>query len=165
MKLAGSFDFAVVVAQQNCNGLLFTVDGAVVHTGELYEIAKEFDAKTPLEEGEFLIVTEDGSIGLALPDVREPQWYFVSPEFAVANILKDDPQKYLVPVDSGVKTVGGAVAANQAKAFCKNCGAPLRPDSRFCENCGAKNAPEFCMNCGAKLKAGAAFCGECGSRV
>ncbi|MBQ9255577.1 MAG: zinc-ribbon domain-containing protein [Acidaminococcaceae bacterium] len=41
----------------------------------------------------------------------------------------------------------------------------MRPDSRFCENCGAKNAPEFCMNCGAKLEPGAAFCGECGSRV
>ncbi|MBO6182780.1 MAG: zinc ribbon domain-containing protein [Acidaminococcaceae bacterium] len=62
----------------------------------------------------------------------------------------------------------GAVQWNPeqtANAFCKNCGAPLRPDSRFCENCGAKNAPEFCMNCGAKLEPGAAFCGECGSRV
>lgn len=143
MKLAGSFEAAVGVAEQNCNEWLFTGDGAVVHTGELYEIAKEFDAKTPLEEGEFLIVTEDGSIGLALPDVREPQWYFVSPEFAVANILKDDPQKYLVPVDSGVKTVGGAVAANQAKAFCKNCGAPCVPTAVSARTAGQRTRRNF----------------------
>ena len=63
--------------------------------------------------------------------------------------------------------VGGGqqTAAGTAKLFCKKCGAPLDPDSRFCENCGARNTPEFCTNCGAKLEPGGVFCGNCGAKV
>ena len=189
MILAGNFAGAVEVAEQNCNEWLLAGNGEVFHAEELREVAKEFDAKTPLGEDEFLVVTDDGSIGLLFPDLKEPEMYFVSPEWAVVNILKDDPRKYLIP-GAGVKAAGGSgaarrngvgsmanggtgyaggnvqnVAAQPVKTFCKNCGAELEPGSRFCANCGAKNAPQFCPNCGEKLEPGSAFCGNCGAKV
>lgn len=165
MKMAGSFAAAIGVAEQSCREWIYAGSGAIFHADELHEIAGEYDSRTPLEEDEFLVVTEDGSIGLTFPGLKEPQWLFVSPEWAVANILKDDPKKYMVPADSGADTEGGAGTVNTANAFCKNCGAPLRPGNRFCENCGAKNAPEFCPNCGEKLEEGGVFCGNCGAKV
>ena len=27
---------------------------------------------------------------------------------------------------------------NPLRIYCKNCGAPLKPGSKFCENCGSK---------------------------
>ena len=185
MILAGSFAGAVEVAEQNCSEWLLAGNGEVFHAGELHEVAKEFDAETPLGEDEFLVVTDDGSIGLLFPNLKEPEMYFVSPQWAVVNILKEDPRKYIVPGDGAAKGAGvypqtyaagthtaGNVAnsaqqsvATVAKVFCENCGAELRPGSRFCEHCGAKNAPEFCANCGTKLEGGSQFCGNCGVRV
>ena len=184
MKLAGSFEAAVEAAEQHCGEWIFLESGEVFHAEELYEIAKEFDAKTPLEEEDFLAVTDDGSIGLLFPDCKEPHWDFVSPEWAIVNVLKDDPRKYIIP-DDGAQTMGGAgvagaagnttgntmneaAADNAAEAgmiFCKNCGAKIKADSKFCQHCGAKNAPGFCSNCGAKLKPGSMFCENCGTRV
>ena len=155
MKLAGSFQDAVEVAEQNCKEWIFTGDGDVVHTDELHEIAKEYDSKTPLEDDELLAVTEDGSIGLMFPQLKEPQWYFVSPAFAVVNILHEDIHKYIIPLNGGAK----------ATVFCTNCGVQLRQGSRFCENCGAQNTPQFCENCGAKLRQGAKFCESCGAKL
>ena len=89
MILAGSFAGAVEVAEQNCSEWLLAGNGEVFHAEELHEVAKEFDAQTPLAEDEFLVVTDDGSIGLLFPDLKEPEMYFVSPEWAVVNILKE----------------------------------------------------------------------------
>ena len=184
MKLAGSFEAAVEVADQNCREWIFLGNGEVFHADELRKIAKEYDEKTPLEDDDFLAVTDDGSIGLLFPDCKEPQWYFVSPEWAIVNVLKDDPRKYMIS-DDGAQTMGGAGVAgaagnttgnamNEAVAenagetgmvFCKNCGAKIKADNKFCQHCGAKNAPEFCSNCGAKLKPGSVFCENCGTRV
>ena len=169
MILAGSFAGAVEVAEQNCSEWLLAGNGEVFHAEELHEVAKEFDAQTPRAEDEFLMVTDDGSIGLLFPDLKEPEMYFVSPEWAVVNILKEDPRKYIVPGD-GVKAAGGTGttpgnAAQTAKIFCKSCGAELKPGSRFCESCGARNAPAFCTNCGAKLEPESVFCGNCGTKV
>ena len=158
MKLAGSFEAAVEVAEQNCKEWIFTGDGDVIHADELHEIAKEYDAKTPLEDDELLAVTEDGSIGLMFPYLKEPQWYFVSPEFAVVTILQEEIHKYITPLDGGAKTGLAAV-------LCPSCGAKLKPGSRFCENCGAKVTPQFCENCGAKLIEGAKFCESCGTKL
>ena len=178
MKLAGSFEAAVEVAEQNCREWIFLGSGEVYHVDELHEIAKEFDEKTPLEEEDFLAVTDDGSIGLLFPHCKEPQWYFVSPEFAVVNVLKEDPRKYMIAVDGEATAAGGTGATtgnavngasrnvtHASAAFCKNCGAPLEPGSLFCGECGAKNAPEFCTNCGAKLNPGSKFCTNCGAKV
>ena len=150
MKLAGSFEAAAEVAEQNCKEWIFTGDGDVVRTDELHEIARAYDAKTPLEDDELLAVTEDGSIGLMFQHLKEPQWYFVSPEFAVVNILHEDIHKYIVPLHA---------------IRCIKCGAELKPGSRFCENCGAKNTPRFCENCGATLREGAKFCESCGAKL
>ena len=110
MKLAGSFAGAVEVAEQNCREWIFLGNGEVFHAEELREIAKEFDEKTPLEDDDFLAVTDDGSIGLLFPDCKEPQWYFVSPEWAIVNVLKDEPRRYIIP-DDGAQTMGGAGVA------------------------------------------------------
>ena len=169
MKIAASFKDALLVAEQHCQEWLFTGSGKSFKLRELEEIADEYDAKTPLGELDFLVITDDGSIGLMYAFCEEPLWYFVSPEFAVANILKEDPGKYIVPADDGAQMAGrtGASVGNVAGAvaFCKQCGAPLRSGSRFCENCGAKNTPEFCTNCGAKLNPNSNFCKNCGTRV
>ena len=179
MKIADCFSAAVAVAEQNCQEWIFLGNGDVFHTDELHEIAKEFDEKMPLEEEDFLAVTDDGSIGLLFPGCKEPDWFFVSPEFAVVNVLQEDINDYLVPVDDRTAAADesgsavGSVAANGATGniteagmiFCKNCGAKIKAGSKFCKHCGAKNAPEFCSNCGAKLKPGSQFCENCGSKV
>ena len=174
MKLAGSFKAAVEVAEQNCSEWIFLGSGKVFHAEKLREIAKEFDVKTPLEDDDFLAVTDDGSIGLLFPNCKEPQWYFVSPGWAIVNVLKDDPRKYMIPNDGETQTAGGSYsagagmvgnAAETGTVFCKNCGAQMKAGNRFCEHCGAKNAPEFCSNCGTKLKPDSRFCENCGAKV
>ncbi len=154
MKIADCFKAAVAVAEQNCKEWIFLGNGDVFHADELHEIAKEFDEKMPLEEEDFLAVTDDGSIGLLFPGCKEPDWFFVSPEWAVVNVLQEDPRNYMVQVEGGAK-----------RSFCKNCGTELEPGSLFCGNCGAKNAPEFCTDCGTKLKPNSKFCENCGAKV
>ena len=178
MKLAGSFEAAVEVAEQNCREWIFLGSGEIFHADDLHEIAKEYDAKTPLEEEDFLAITDDGSIGLLFPYCKEPQWYFVSPEFAVVNVLKEDPRKYMIPIDEGEMAAAGADAAMRSAAndtshiamdasvtFCHNCGTQLKTGSRFCGECGVRNAPEFCSNCGTKLDPDNIFCANCGTKV
>ena len=51
---------------------------------------------------------------------------------------------------------------------CKNCGADLQANSRFCSNCGTPVTTEqnqSCPACGAPLKANAKFCARCGQSV
>src|SRR5688500_3224874 len=48
---------------------------------------------------------------------------------------------------------------------CRQCGASVRPHSRFCEACGATTGPaaeRSCTICGAAASASARFCAECG---
>ena len=97
MKIADCFKAAVAVAEQNCKEWIFLGNGDVFHADELHEIAKEFDEKMPLEEEDFLAVTDDGSIGLLFPGCKEPDWFFVSPEWAVVNVLHEDLHKYIIP--------------------------------------------------------------------
>ncbi len=185
MKIADCFSAAVAVAEQNCQEWIFLGNGDVFHTDELHEIAKEFDEKMPLEEEDFLAVTDDGSIGLLFPGCKEPDWFFVSPEFAVVNVLQEDIKDYLVPADdngaavaggtyggvaggamnNGMKSGATSNTTEEATDLCKQCGAKIKAGNKFCEHCGAKNAPAFCSNCGAKLEVGSLFCGNCGTKV
>ena len=64
MKIAASFKDALLVAEQHCQEWLFTGSGKSFKLRELEEIAGEYDAKTPLGELDFLVITDDGSIGL-----------------------------------------------------------------------------------------------------
>ena len=58
-----------------------------------------------------------------------------------------------------------AVPAQQAGAFCTECGKPVTPGAKFCPNCGAKQSTEgACSACGAKLQPGAKFCPNCGAK-
>ena len=168
MKLAGSFEAAVEVAEKACTEWIFMGNGKVFRAEELHEVAKEYDTKMSLEEDDFLAVTKDGSIGLIFPGLKEPQWYFVSPEWAVVNVLKEDLHKYIIPIDgSGESTgaAGGTATAGNTVAFCRQCGATIKAGSKFCEHCGAKNVPAFCRNCGEKLSPDSKFCKNCGAKV
>ena len=57
--------------------------------------------------------------------------------------------------------------------YCKNCGAPLREDSKFCQDCGSKveiqqpidEEINFCPNCGKELEDDAYFCEHCGANL
>lgn len=52
------------------------------------------------------------------------------------------------------------------RATCPACNAPLKSNSKFCPECGAKiQAQAHCTQCGAKLASGARFCAECGAKV
>lgn len=58
-----------------------------------------------------------------------------------------------------------AVPAQQAGAFCTECGKPVTSGAKFCPNCGAKQSTEgACSACGAKLQPGAKFCPNCGAK-
>lgn len=48
--------------------------------------------------------------------------------------------------------------------LCIQCGSPLDPSAKYCDECGAKQV-ENCEKCGAELSPAARFCGECGARI
>ena len=52
---------------------------------------------------------------------------------------------------------------------CKNCGAEISADDKFCPVCGLPTAqndiPNYCMHCGARLTDGDRFCAVCGCPV
>ncbi len=57
--------------------------------------------------------------------------------------------------------------------FCRNCGAELKENDRFCSSCGStiETAKELevgkrlCSMCGAELAEGVTFCSSCGARI
>ncbi|MBO6038542.1 MAG: zinc-ribbon domain-containing protein [Acidaminococcaceae bacterium] len=51
------------------------------------------------------------------------------------TLPQDDPQQALPQADE--PNAPAAAGVTQA-LYCQNCGAPLKPDSKFCENCGSK---------------------------
>jgi hypothetical protein len=55
-------------------------------------------------------------------------------------------------------------ATPSVSAACSACGAPVRPEAKFCDNCGAKLTLE-CSGCGATLRPDAKFCDGCGERA
>ena len=57
-----------------------------------------------------------------------------------------------------------APAAPQATTPCPACGQPVRSDTKFCDNCGAKLVVT-CPECGATLRGDAKFCDSCGAAI
>lgn len=51
--------------------------------------------------------------------------------------------------------------------YCKNCGAHIKDNARFCQECGkeVENVQNLCPNCGEELDENAIFCAECGTKV
>ena len=51
------------------------------------------------------------------------------------SLPQDNPEQNIPPADG----LNAAAAAGTVQAhFCQNCGAPLKPGSKFCESCGSK---------------------------
>lgn len=52
---------------------------------------------------------------------------------------------------------------------CRNCGAEVGAEDKFCPVCGVptaeKKRPNFCMHCGSRLSADDRFCAGCGCQV
>lgn len=125
MKMADCFAAAFAVAKGIRKDWIFVEDGSIYNEKDLEEISQIYDQENLLAEEDFLLVSDDGSIGLLMAGEDEPQWYFVSPEFAVVNILHEDLEKYM---DN---------SSGKRPKFCGNCGAPLT-GGNFCSSCGAK---------------------------
>lgn len=51
------------------------------------------------------------------------------------------------------------------RKVCKNCGATVAIDAKFCPDCGSQLGDAFCSHCGAKLEPTAKFCHECGKKI
>ncbi len=53
--------------------------------------------------------------------------------------------------------------------YCKNCGAAITDNSKFCHDCGSRikkdDGKNFCPNCGGLLSEGEDFCSECGENL
>lgn len=51
--------------------------------------------------------------------------------------------------------------------YCKNCGAPIKDNTKFCQECGTKveNTSNLCPKCGGKLEENSLFCPECGAKL
>lgn len=49
-------------------------------------------------------------------------------------------------------------------AACRQCGAALEPEDRFCGKCGTPRT-RTCPSCGAELGEADGFCGKCGARA
>ena len=64
--------------------------------------------------------------------------------------------------------VGWAPPQMGSAGACTNCGRPLTPDTKFCDDCGQpvqKPATDVCAQCGTPLAPGAKFCKQCGFRT
>ena len=68
-------------------------------------------------------------------------------------------------MNNAFETVNQQPAAT-ADAFCENCGAKLAPDSAFCDECGTKVATSdrVCVNCGYEFERPGKFCPKCGTK-
>lgn len=129
MYIAANMMDAVKVAALLNEDWLFVESGEAYNKDELMLLAEAFDKTTPLADKDYFLITEDGSLGIMYDGVPKPDWHFVSPGFAAAEILNMTPEEF-----------AAAVAGTKKSKFCGNCGAPLKPGSKFCGNCGAKNS-------------------------
>lgn len=127
MYIAENMIDAVKVAASLNEDWLFLETGEAYTKDELMLLAEAFDKTTPLAEKDYFLITEDGSLGIMHDGVPKPDWHFVSPGFAAAEILNMSPEDFTA-----------AVNGTRRPKFCGNCGASLKPGSKFCANCGAK---------------------------
>jgi len=49
--------------------------------------------------------------------------------------------------------------------YCKNCGAELKENAKFCFQCGAKVDSNVCPKCNTPIKIAAKFCSYCGAKI
>ncbi len=57
------------------------------------------------------------------------------------------------------------VGDGQSVSFCRNCGAPLTPDGKFCDKCGCVIKKNVCPSCKAINDDDATFCSTCGAHL
>lgn len=78
---------------------------------------------------------------------------------------------FALPVDPTANVPAGADARQapavgaQDVSFCRNCGAPLTPDGKFCDKCGCVIKKNVCPSCKAINDDDATFCSTCGTHL
>lgn len=57
------------------------------------------------------------------------------------------------------------INVSESGKFCSNCGHPLAPGAKFCDECGTKvQSGNVCVNCGYEFTSDMKFCPECGTK-
>ncbi len=77
-----------------------------------------------------------------------------------------NPHNQVTPESIQPAPVAQPVAPAAPGKFCTNCGNPLEPGNRFCNQCGtAVSAGKQCAACGTPAAQNAVFCANCGTRL
>ena len=64
----------------------------------------------------------------------------------------------------GAPLTGGNTVSSEY--ICKNCGATVPADSKYCNKCGTEVIQDtYCPNCGEKVPEGSLFCNKCGNKL
>lgn len=120
-----SLTHGLSVAMQMCIVWRETDNGIPVTAKQLFDFCQKYDAKHPLREEEFYMVSREGAIGLSPGLEWMTQWMFIPMEPCLErDFIVHKMQEEL------------RAEATPAPKFCTHCGAKIAPNSKFCTVCG-----------------------------
>ncbi len=138
------------------------IDGVIVRNFKLPEtVEKAMDQRTTLGvfDGKLDEYAQYESVQAMRDSARNPG---MGGAFAGAGIGLG------MGVRMGDQFASGLDGARQKKTKCRECGANINANAKFCPECGARaDGVEMvvCPKCGAKVAEGSKFCPECGQAM
>ena len=140
---------ALAVAMTKCVVWRERENGTPYTAKELFEYAKKFDGESRLAYGHYFFVSREGAIGISTGAEWQTNWMFIPMEkgkerdFAMRQMIEQLQTERAVQEAVEKAVERGLAAERAAKAaapleFCTQCGAPVQPGNKFCENCGKK---------------------------
>ena len=109
---------------------------------QMEQLAKEYDAENPCEEGTFYEVSIEGAIGYCPGAQYLTRWLFYPcmDDESLTEFVNDVYSK-LNEIKAEGEAAAKAEAADQpasapAAKFCPNCGTPYEEGAKFCMKCG-----------------------------
>lgn len=123
---------------------------------QMEQLAKEYDAENPCEEGTFYEVSIDGAIGYCPGAQYLTRWLFYPcmDEESVREFVEDIYSKL-----EEIKAEDEAAAKAEAEAKA----AAEEEAEKAAEQPASAPAAKFCPNCGTPYEEGAKFCMKCGT--